>query len=264
MVAKTITFAHYKGGTGKTTSCINIAGFLANSGYRVLAVDLDPQGNLTSGLGVDKKTIQYSMYHVMKKNADIRHAISKTLTNGIHVVPANIDLVNATLRAYKSRDDTKILKKALEVVKDYYDFILIDTPPSNGHFIINGAVASDFMILVLDPGIFALEGVESFKNILEEYSQKSKLNVTIGMALVTKCKNSFFSVFAKDYSGEISEQVSEILGKNVFMIPYSYHIIESQIKGMPISHTIPYSSAGRAYSNVAQEILNIFEREIKK
>ena len=101
----------------------------------------------------------------MKKNLDIRYTISKTSTKCIHMAPADLDLIKATITKYKSKSETMILKNALESVKDYYDFILIDTPPTNGHFIINGAVASDLVILVLDPGIFSLEGVESFKNI---------------------------------------------------------------------------------------------------
>jgi len=263
LIAKVITFAHYKGGTGKTTSCINIAGFLQKKGFKVLVVDIDPQGNLTSGMGVDKKSVKYSMYHVMKSKLDIRYAVLKTLTKGIHIAPADLNLIRATLNKYKSRKDSEILKNALEDVKDYYDFILIDTPPSNGHFIVNGVAASDFVILVLDPGIFSVEGVESFNNLFCEYSKRIKFNVNIGMALINKHKSPLIPLFTKDYTKEINEDIAKAIGKKIFTLPYSYAVLESQIKGLPLSHVRPYSSIGRAYKAITNEILGLFEQNIK-
>lgn len=262
-MARTIAFAHYKGGTGKTTSCINVAGFLQKLGHKVLVVDLDPQGNLTSGLGIDKSSLDYSAYHVMENQADIRQAILRTLTPGIHIVPANLDLSKAAIMEYTTKEDILILKNSLETVKDYYDFILIDTPPLNGHFIINGIAASDLVVLVLDQGIFALDGVESFKSVLDEYGKKTKFNFNIGVALVNKCKNSIFDIFSKDYGKDIADGAKEMLGKDVFMMPYSYDVVESQIKGIPISHYKPYSSIGRAYNNVTNELLKLSEKETR-
>lgn len=258
-IANVITFAHYKGGTGKTTSCINIAGFLQKSGYKVLLIDLDPQANLTSGMGIDKSSIKYNMHHVMKNNLDIRYAILKTQTKGIHIAPANLDLIKATIRKYKSQKEINILSNALEPIRKFYDFILIDTPPSNGHLIINGAVASDFIILVLDPGIFSLEGVESFKRIFTDYSKRG-ININIGMALINKSRSPFLSFLRKDL--DISTEVKEILGKKVFTLPFSYTVLESQIKGMPISHLKPYSLIGRSYNNITQQIIGLFQ-EVK-
>jgi len=128
-MAQVITFAHYKGGTGKTTSCINVAGHLAKQGKKVLVVDLDPQGNATSGLGIDKKGIRASMAHVMSKKTDIRNTILKTNIENIHVAPANPDLAIANLTAYKTRSDALILEKSLRGIKKHYDYILVDTPP---------------------------------------------------------------------------------------------------------------------------------------
>ena len=254
-MAKTITFAHFKGGTGKTTSCISIAGFLAKQGKKVLVVDLDPQANLTAGLGIDKNTLKYHAYHVMNKKIDIRNAIIKTETENIHLVPAHHDLLKATLKSYRSKNDAKILKNALKPVNKFYDYILVDTPPSNGHFIVNGAIAANSVVLCLDPGIFALEGVDTFNNVFKAYCKKIGVNLKIAMALLTKTQNSFLP-FMKNPSNEIKQGAEEILGKKVFTIPHSNAVYESQIKGIPISHHKPYSNAGRAYSNITQEIIN--------
>ena len=161
-----ITFAHYKGGTGKTTSCLSIAGWLVRYGKKVLVIDLDPQGNATSGLGVDKKTLDKTMYDVMKhptKSGLIKGIIVESSIKNLHLAPSNhqLDLIN--LKAYKNQSDAKIIIKGIEKIKDYYDFILIDTPPVHSHFIINGLAAADKVFVVLDPGIFALEGLSTLK-----------------------------------------------------------------------------------------------------
>ena len=253
-MAKTITFAHVKGGTGKTTSCISIAGFLAKQDKKVLVVDLDPQANLTAGLGIDKNTVKHNMYHVMSKKKDIRHVILKTETENIHLVPAHPNLLKATLKSYRSREDAKILKNALKPIKKLYDYVLIDTPPSNGHFIVNGVVAADNVVLVLDPGIFALEGVDTFNNVFKSYCKKIGVNLKISMALLTKYQISFLP-FIKNPSKEIKQGAEEILGKKVFTVPHSNAVYESQIKGIPISHHKPNSNVGRAYSRISEEII---------
>ena len=254
ITAKVITFAHYKGGTGKTTSCINIAGFLQKKGFLVLVIDLDPQGNLTSGIGIVKKTVKHNMYVVMK-GKDIRHAILKSSTEGIHIAPADLNLIRATIIKYKSKKDAMILKETLTSVKDYYDFILIDAPPSNGHFIVNSVSASNLVVLVLDSGVFALEGIESFKNIFTEYGKRLKFDVNIGMALINKYKSSLF--FNKDYGREIGEEVKEVIDRKVFMVPYSNTVLESQLRGLPISHFRPWSNIGRTFNKVTEELLNL-------
>lgn len=262
MAVRTITFANHKGGTGKTTSCINVAGFLAKNGKKVLVVDLDPQANLTAGLGIDKNKLKYHMYHVMDKKIDIKNAILRTQIENIHLVPAHSDLLKADLKAYKSKNDAEILKDALKSVKKFYDFILIDTPPGNGHFIVNGAVAADSVLICLDPGIFALEGVETFDTVIKKYCKKLGFDLNIAMALLTKTQRSFLP-FVKNPSKEIKQGVEEILGKEVLTVPYSNAIYESQIKGIPVSHYKPNSRPGRAYAKIAEEILNIHKEAVQ-
>lgn len=252
-----LTFAHYKGGTGKTTSCLSVAGYLAKLGRRVLVVDLDPQGNATSGLGIDKTTLTDSMYEVMKnKRKKINSIILKTGIENLHLAPADqhLDLVN--LNSYAKKSDAIRLKNVLGSAKDYYDYILIDTPPVHSHFIINGMAAADGVIVVLDPGIFALEGIKILKDSFGDFFEKLGLDLNIEMALITKVPN--FSLFRKNYAKEIKKDTEKLLRKKVFAIPYSNNIYFTHVKGVPISHYKPGSKVGKAYKKVVE---NILERE---
>jgi len=256
-----ITLAHYKGGTGKTTSCLSIAGYLAKLGKKVLVIDLDPQGNATSGLGIDKRTLISSMYDIMKnKKRKINNIILQTRINNLHVAPANQNLEILNLNAYAKKSDALHLRKILENVKNYYDYILIDTPPVHSHFIINGMVAADSVIVVLDPGIFALESVEIMKKSFGEFFEKLGLDLNIDMALITKTPN--FSLLRKNHAKEIKKDTEKLLKKRVFMIPYSSYIYGTHAKGLPISHYKPKSRVGKAYKKVVRDIL--MSENIKK
>jgi chromosome partitioning protein len=257
MKSEVITFAHYKGGTGKTTSCISIAGHLAKAGKRVLVVDLDPQGNLTTGFGINKYKIKYSMYDVMKGLAEMRHAILETNVKGIHLAPANLDLALAAITKYKRKSDAMILRQALNSVKKFYDYILVDTPPNQGHFIINGAIAADSIIIVLDPGVFALEGIETLNTLLEQYSKRLNININLAIAILNKCRQtSLFDFFRTNPTKQIEANITQTLKKAVFRIPLSFDIYESQIMGLPISHYKPRSKVSQAFSKVAEVILS--------
>jgi len=256
-----ITFAHYKGGTGKTTSCLSIAGWLAKFGEKVLVVDFDPQGNATSGLGIDKKTLIESIYDIMRnKRKKISSIILETGIKNLHLVPADQNLDRINLKTYQKRSDALYLKNALKDIKKYYDYILIDTPPVHSHFIINGMAAADSIIVVLDPGIFALEGIEILKDSFGDFFKKLNLNLNIDMALITKSPG--FSLFRKNHAKEIRKDTKRILEKEVFIIPYSNHIYHTHIKGKPISHYKPRSKVGRAYKKVALNLSN--KKNIKK
>ena len=120
-----LTFAHYKGGTGKTTSCLSVAGWLAKNGKRVLVVDLDPQGNATTGLGIEKSSLDDNMFHVMNKRKEIKEIILETDIENLHIAPANSSLGKINLVSYEKDSDARILLDVLEKVRFYYDYILI-------------------------------------------------------------------------------------------------------------------------------------------
>ena len=253
-----IAFAHNKGGTGKTTSCINISGYLTKTGKKVLLVDLDPQGNATSGLGVDKNTLESSMYDVMIGTTEMKDIILETDT-GIHLAPGTLELVGAEAYMYGRQDRATILKRALEKVKGYYDYIMIDTPPGPRLFGVNGVVASNYVIVAMDPGVFALEGLEDLHLVLDDIRESVNTEINAKMAILTKCtKASFFSKLRgrPNPVKEIEEEAKKVF-ERVILIPYSIEIYESQLKGIPISHYAPKCKAGLSYEKIANEIVSM-------
>jgi chromosome partitioning protein len=255
-MAHKISFMHFKGGTGKTTSCLNVAGFLAAHGAKVLAVDLDPQSNLTSNLGIEPKSLRNSMAHVMSNNKDMKDIIMKTNVENLDIAPATPYLIHTSMNKYKHKDDATILKRALSSVDDYYHYILIDTPPSNGHFIVNGVVGSDDVVLVLDPSVYSMQSINNLNTIFKSYCKKLGFNFEISMALLTKHKGPLLPFFNTP-SSEVHKSAEEALGKKVFTIPYSDHVYSSQKAKLPLSHHKPWSDVGVAYMKVAEELINM-------
>jgi chromosome partitioning protein len=168
-----ITFAHHKGGTGKTTSCLNIAGYLVKAGKNVLVVDVDPQANATLGLGINPDSLMASMYDLFMgkcpgyQPVTITDIVQKT-ESGIDVAPSNLELVGAEPFLYTIEERAKMLAEILLPVKNRYDYILIDTPPSMGQFVINGLVASDHTVVTFDRGVFALQGLHTLMTIFSD------------------------------------------------------------------------------------------------
>lgn len=244
-----ITFVHHKGGTGKTTSCISITGLLAKQGNKVLAVDLDPQGNLTSGLGIDKASVKKSVFDVLNKKTLMKNIVLDTGIENIHVAPSTGKL----LKTYNLGNDMLVLDKALKGIKGNYDFVLIDTPPSHGNLILNAALASDKVVLVLDPGVFALEGVQNLQEAFDECKTFKKVN--IDAVILTKYKPflPFLQVFKEKPVREVEAELRK--SYKAFLIPYSNDVYDSHKKGLPISHYKPGSKVAKAYEKVVKEVL---------
>jgi len=270
-----IAFAHHKGGTGKTTSCLNVAGYLQKDGKRVLVVDCDPQANATSGLGVDPERVEESMYDVFMSvfegfpDAGITDIIVPT-ASGIYLAPATLDLVGVEPYLYGIDDRAGILREVLSPVRRTYDFILIDTPPSMGQFVINGLVAADHTVVTLDAGTFALNGMEALSMIFNDIREMIGEEVNADFAILTRWKGSDdagggLALFLKRIFSPASfaeeERETERLKafesevrkkfKQVFVVHYSPLIYEAQQKGLPISHYAPESKPGRDYRAVA-------------
>lgn len=270
-----IAFAHHKGGTGKTTSCLNVAGYLQKDGKRVLVVDCDPQANATSGLGIDPERVEQSMYDVFMSVfegfPDVRTTdIIVPTASGIYLAPATLDLVGVEPYLYGIDDRAGILREVLTPVRDTYDFILIDTPPSMGQFVINGLVAADHTVVTLDAGTFALNGMEALSTIFNDIREMIGEGVNADFAILTRWGGSDDSggglaLFLKrifspaSFAEEEREKErlktfeSEVRKKfrQVFVVHYSPLIYEAQQKGLPISHYAPESKPGRDYRTVA-------------
>ncbi|WP_366513082.1 AAA family ATPase [Methanoregula sp.] len=296
-----MTFSHHKGGTGKTTSCLNIAGFLVQAGKKVLVVDCDPQANATVGLRYISQATGKNMYDVfMSGFEDFPETfpvtpISEIIRNtpsGIDLAPSHLDLVGADPYLYRMEGRAGILKEALATVRDQYDYILIDTPPSLGQLVINGLYAADHLIVTLDSGSFALDGVATLSTIFSDMKEDLGREIKPDMAIVSRWaegatpaghpeepgeKKDLMSLFralfykkpepTQDEIRSAEEQkaeherlitmMSEVqrLFPVVYTIPFSPLIYEAQKRGLPISHFAPDSSAGVAYKTIAEEVL---------
>ncbi|MFA5236918.1 MAG: AAA family ATPase [Methanoregula sp.] len=292
-----MAFSHHKGGTGKTTSCLNIAGFCILAGKKVLVVDCDPQANATAGLGVSPESTQKNMYDVFMSRVDgfpqvkITDIIMST-ESGIDLAPASLDLVGAEPYLYGIASRAEVLRDALVPLREKYDFILIDTPPSMGQFVINGLFAADHIIVTLDSGSFALNGVGPLFTIFEDMKQDLGKTLHVDMAIISRwgeggemeCrvpddskKSDLVSWFralltpqhvpteeertagkerAKEHE-RLAGMLAEIGKKfpEVHTVPYSPEVYEAQKKGMPISHVSPASSAGGVYRAIADEVM---------
>ena len=182
-MAKSVAFVHHKGGTGKTTSCINIAGYLAELGKRTLVVDLDPQGNATVGLGVDRNHLKHSMYDVMVNNSSLKDIIIKTDFDNLDIAPASYGLAGVELNS-----NTNLFSMLFDDVKNDYDYILIDTPPSLGRLMIAGIAAADRVVTTLDPGIFALDGMQTIEKVFDSVKKETSKDIKTDIIILTKVK----------------------------------------------------------------------------
>ena len=282
-----VAFAHHKGGTGKTTSCLNVAGYLQKSGKSVLVVDCDPQANATAGLGVDPDTLELSMYDLFMSAFEgfpdvVINDIIVPTASGIDLAPATLDLVGVEPYLYSIEDRAGLLREALARVKGTYDFILIDTPPSMGQFVINGLIAADHTIVTLDPGTFALKGMEALSTVFRDIREMLGENVTAEFAILTRWKGQddraagtgglalfLKRIFSPGPSAEEEKERKRLKTfetevrkafKQVFVVPYSPAIYETQQRGLPISHYAPESDAGREYRAITAALLELDEK----
>lgn len=252
---KTIAFVHHKGGTGKTTSCINIAGWLVKIKKQVLVVDLDPQGNATTGLGIDRKTIDSSTYDLLSDQKRIENIILET-DSGVYLAPSSLDLLAVETHMVGQINNTVILREKLGDVGKYFDYVLIDVPPGSTLLMINGIVASENIIIPLDSGIFAYEAMETLKTLLIYLNEEIGIETNVMMVLLRKHSSS---VFDTSHASEVKEFLSENLTSEVeiITIPFSKKVCKAQMMGMPISHYAPHSAVGKVYKMIAKEILKI-------
>jgi len=260
--AECIAFANTKGGTGKTTSCLSIAGYLAKGGSKVLVVDFDPQANATSGLGIDAMTLPYSMYDVVLAQCDgyegvpITRVILETDVENLHLAPSELDLVVVEVLMQRTRNRAGILNRALEEVRPLYDYILIDLPPGSGPLMINGLCASDQVVVPVDPSIFSLEALEDLKALFRDIKRMAGYSINqITVILIRYIRPNLFSrmLRQRNPSQKVETRLRETF-HTVFVVPNATEIYEAQREGLPISHYAPGSRIGRAYEEIARSI----------
>ena len=250
-MGKIIPFSNQKGGVGKTTTCVNMAAYLARSGKKVLLADIDPQGNATTGLGFSKSTIKKSVYNVLIDDEPVKDNIIATEVEGLDLLPANIDLAGAEVELVYKKDRERVFKNALEKVKDDYDFILIDCPPSLGLITINALAAADSVIIPIQSEYYALEGLSQLMNTISLV--KKHLNKSIKVEGVVLTMHDRRSLISRQIASEIQKYFTKKLYEIV--IPRNVRLAEAPSHGKPIMLHDPRCTGARAYAALTEEFL---------
>lgn len=257
---RTIAFVHHKGGTGKTTSCLNIAGWLAKMKKKVLVIDLDPQGNATAGLGVDRTTCDGSIYDVLFGHKHLEEVILET-DSAVYLAPSSLDLLAAEthMSSPAQINNTVILKENLAHLEDCFDYILLDVPPGSTLLMINGIVAAENIIIPLDAGVFAYETIETLKTLLIDLNEEAGVEANVMMVLLREFSTGILDIIP---TWEVKRLLKKLLIENnmpqvkIFKVPFSRYVYQAQKKGLPISHYAPFSDVGLTYRKIAKEIVN--------
>ena len=253
-MGRIIAVANQKGGVGKTTTSINLAACLAEKGKKVLAVDMDPQGNLTSGLGVDKDSVEKSIYELIIGEVDIKDVINKEVLENLDIIPTSIDLSAAEIELIGVDDKEYILRNAIDQVKDQYDFVIIDCPPSLSMLTINAMTTADSVIVPIQCEYYALEGLSQLIHTVELV--KDRLNSKLEIEGVV------FTMYdaRTNLSLQVVENVKDNLQQNVYktIIPRNIRLAEAPSYGLPINKYDPKSTGAESYMRLADEVI---ERE---
>lgn len=259
-MGKIVAFSNQKGGVGKTTTCVNMSAYLADKGYKVLIVDLDPQGNATSGLGFAKNEVKNSVYNVMIDETPIEDVALKTCVDKLDILPSNIDLVGAEVELVYLREREHVLKRVLEKAKDSYDFIMIDCPPSLGLLTINALTATDTVIIPIQSEYYAMEGLSQLMNTIKLVVKHLNQNLKIEGVVLTMRDNRAI------ISRQITSEIQKFFGKRLFetAIPRNVRLAEAPSHGVPIMLHDTKCSGAKAYLSLTDEFLARQPASIKK
>ncbi|MBP6924777.1 ParA family protein [Candidatus Saccharibacteria bacterium] len=254
---KVISITNQKGGVGKTTSAINIAYFIAKTGRRVLLLDFDPQGNATSGLGVDKNQLENTMADVISGDITLKDILMETGYKGLKLAPATPVLANTEVELANTKGRFTRLKNAIETVEKDFDYVIIDSPPSLSLLTVNGFIASDYLILPVQAEFYAMEGLgqllESMK--LVKKGMNPDLNLLGVLPTMVDSRTTL--------SGQVYEEIKKFFPGKVFNtpIPRNIRLAEAPSHGVPVGVYDRFSKGARAYKAVTKEIITRVEGE---
>ncbi len=247
-----IAIANQKGGVGKTTTTVNLGAALAEIGYRVLVIDLDPQGNATTGLGIDARNFELSMYDVIMRDQSLEDCIEPTSVKNLFVAPATIDLAGIEIELVPAFSREMKLKRAIDTVVDDFDFILIDCPPSLGLITVNGLAAAGEVMVPIQCEYYALEGLSQLLRNVNLVS--SNLNESLEVTTIVLTMFDARTRLSVDVANEVRLHFADRVCKSV--IPRTVRLSEAPSFGQPITVFDPTSRGAVAYRELAKEVSN--------
>ena len=256
-MSRIIAIANQKGGVGKTTTEINLASCLAEAGKKVLTIDLDPQGNMTSGLGVNKNELENTVYELMLDECSIKESMVDTVVDGMKIIPSNVNLAGAEIELLGIEDKEYILKNAVDYVRDDYDFIIIDCPPSLNMLTINAMTTADSVLVPIQCEYYALEGLSQLIHTIELVQDRLNPDLNIEGVVFTMYDAR------TNLSLQVVENVKGYLHQNIYktIIPRNVRLAEAPSHGLPINLYDSKSAGAEAYRELAQEVLHKGEEE---
>ena len=257
-MGKIISVANQKGGVGKTTTTVNLATILAKRGKKVLLIDADPQGNATSGLGLDKD-LEPSTYDILVNDTELEDAMQKTIIKNLKVCPANMDLAGAEVELVSMMSREQRLKEKVDIIKEKFDYILIDCPPSLGLVTLNAFTASDSVLIPVQCEYYALEGLGQLLNTINLVKKHLNKSLEIEGAVLTMYDAR------TNLSNQVVKEVKKYFEDKVYktVIPRNVRLSEAPSYGMPITEYDPRSKGAKSYTKFAKEFLKINEEEKK-
>lgn len=257
-MGKIISIANQKGGVGKTTTAINLSTVLAKKNKKTLLIDTDPQGNATSGVGIEKD-LEKSIYNVLIEETSINDAILKTNIKNLDICPSTINLAGAEVELVSMMSREMRLKEKLEEIKDEYDYIIIDCPPSLGLITLNGFTASNSVLIPVQCEYYALEGLGQLLNTVKLVKKHLNKNLEIEGALLTMFDTR------TNLSKQVVDEVKGYFGDKVYktVIPRNVKLSEAPSYGMPITVYDPRSKGAKCYDKLGKELIKKNEEESK-
>ena len=257
-MGKIISIANQKGGVGKTTTAVNLSTIIAKRGYRVLLVDADPQGNATSGIGMDKN-VELSTYDLLVGEEPAVDIIKKTEIKNLYLCPSNINLAGAEVQLVSMMSREQRMKEKLDIIKSKFDYIFIDCPPSLGLVTLNAFTASDSVLIPVQCEYYALEGLGQLLNTVELVKKHLNKNLSIEGAVLTMYD------IRTNLSNQVVKEVKKYFNNKVYktVIPRNVRVSEAPSYGLPITIYDPHSKGAKSYDKLGKEFLKLNSEENK-
>lgn len=251
-MGKIIAFANQKGGVGKTTTCINVAAYMALMGKKILILDMDPQGNATSAVGINKTKELKTIYDLIDGASSYEEVIQPTIIDNLYIIPSTVDLAGAEVELIQLPQREKIVKRILDEIKESYDFILIDCPPSLGLITVNALTAADSVLIPIQCEFFALEGLTQLMNTIRLIKYRN-LNPDLDIeGVVMTMKDKRYNL-----TTQVSNEIVKFFKQKVYLttIPRNVRLAEAPSHGLPVALYDASSKGAEAYLSLAEEIL---------